>query len=138
MSDAETFARSRAAAVAACVQREQDRGRRAQEAFHDEARQLMAAIEIYGLGQALASLLSRGGKPRSSHPARRLHDELEQWLHHTEVLTAFRGDASILDTIMRCEQDVYLRAHFEAAAWLEELTAQLEELTSKTPATTGA
>lgn len=90
---------------------------------------LPAVIVTNGLGQALATELAKA-KGKESDPHCLLYTHIAGWL--SQQIEELEGeDDSLIDRLMKNDQDVYLRAQVEAMAylhWLKQFArAYLEE-----------
>ncbi len=78
---------------------------------------LPATIQMCGLGQAAATLLSAAkGKPDAHW---QLYDNLSQWLCRDEEEAPYRGSDHLINAIVANDRNLYLLAQAEALAWLE-------------------
>lgn len=83
---------------------------------------LPATIVMNGLGQALATQLAKA-KGRQEHPRRLLYDHVAGWLSRQmeELHVPEQELPCVVDRLMQCDQDVYVRAQAEAMAYLNWL-----------------
>lgn len=78
---------------------------------------LPATIQMCGLGQAAATLLSAARGKADAH--KKLYDNLSNWLCRDEKEAPYRGANDLMEAIVGNDRDAYLRAQAEALAWLE-------------------
>lgn len=74
---------------------------------------LPATILMNGLGQAAATLLSKGDEPH-----RLLYTDLQGWLCSTDDAAPYRNAPDLMKAITGRPQADYLHAQAEALAWL--------------------
>lgn len=94
------------------------------ENYRSYVDRLGPAILRNGLGQALAGELAAAGGDGGSltRAHRRLYDNLGSWLSSEDQPYGSEGATSVaelMDRMMDGGEDLYLRAHAEALAWLE-------------------
>ncbi|MGO9113615.1 MAG: type III-B CRISPR module-associated protein Cmr5 [Thermoguttaceae bacterium] len=78
------------------------------------AKSLAATIVVNGLGQACATLLAQAKGDHDAH--RELYDHLEDWLCGDHA--AVYEKKPLVEAIINGDQDQYVRAQFEALAYL--------------------
>jgi|SRR5579875_585071 len=82
---------------------------------------LPATIVMNGLGQACAILLARSNGSSSREEAyRRLYGHLEEWLCQSEN-AVYQSEESLIDAVVKNDQQKYIRAQAEALAYLDWL-----------------
>jgi CRISPR-associated protein Cmr5 len=82
--------------------------------YKSYAESLPTMVVVNGLGQACATLLAQAkGDPDDAH--RLLYDHLEDWLC---VHNAAYDRKPLIEAIIKGDQDQYVRAQFEALAYL--------------------
>ncbi|MTI96662.1 MAG: type III-B CRISPR module-associated protein Cmr5 [Firmicutes bacterium] len=104
-----------------------------QSNYQSYVKSLPATILMCGLGQAMASLMSKDdGNLASAHG--RLYADMQQWLCGQEG--TFPGQKNLMDALAGSDMDTYLRAQAEALAvlvWLKKFaTAFLKKRTDGT------
>ena len=122
-----TLAQRRAADAYEKIELVSKRDAEFQKRYRSYVAGLPAMIVMSGLGQALASLLSRagtGGPDKSAH--RLLYDHVAKWLGGIQEEAPYRqvisGETKLLiDEINKRDQATYLHAQAEAMAYLEWL-----------------
>lgn len=92
--------------------------------YRSYVERLPAYIVMNGLGQAVATLMARkNGSGADAEAYGLLLDHLQNWLCRKEQAAPYagagsRGDTSLIRAIATSDQDVYVRAHAEALAYL--------------------
>jgi CRISPR-associated protein Cmr5 len=95
---------------------------------------LPATIVMNGLGQACAILLAHSNGNSSREKAYRLlYDHLEEWLCQSEN-AVYRSEASLIDAIVKNDQQSYVRAQAEALAYLDWLKKFAQAFLKQKPA----
>jgi CRISPR-associated protein Cmr5 len=116
-----TLDQERAADALARVRKLQDEG---YGNYRSYVERLPAQIVMNGLGQAVATVCSRGANPETSADAkayRYLYEHLQYWLCRDHHAAPYRGAKDLIMAIVEHDQDRYVRAHAEALAYLEWL-----------------
>lgn len=129
-----------------------DRARHARKCVHDmkgkqgavaeyltAVRGLPAEIRLVGLGQALATLLSRSDPKKAKTGFRHLYDHVEDWLMVRAIYDRPKDKPALLHAIVDGDNGQYRRAVAEADAYLAVLKRLAEALlTQGRPAAGGA
>lgn len=86
---------------------------------------LPAMVQVNGLGQALAQIMSDFRKADDGPAARQVMNDLKTWLVDRRRLYEPPNDGSILQALVTGDRAAYLRAYEETIAlcnWLKKLT----------------
>lgn len=106
-----------------CIRERQKDGTK-QSDYLSYVKALPATILQNGLGQAMATLLAKGGN--KSAPHRRLYEDVQSWLCVGDKESPFHDKGDLLEAITQNDQQHYLKAQAEAQAyliWLKKFAA---------------
>ena len=106
-----------------CIRERQKDGTK-QSDYLSYVKALPATILQNGLGQAMATLLAKGGGENDSH--RRLYQDVQSWLCGGDKESPFSNKGDLLEAITQNDQQHYLKAQAEAQAyliWLKKFAA---------------
>lgn len=125
-----TLEQDRAAHAFKCVEQMANQAAKQAElasCYRSYAESLPTHIVMGGIGQAMATewAAARSGEGESDKPGRRAHaqlaNDLAAWLSTRKIYdnVAFKdAGRSLIEAMMKGDQDKYLRAQAEALAWL--------------------
>lgn len=134
-----TLEQQRAKHALTCIKEVQGRpSRQEQQSYRSYVESLPTTIVTSGLGQAVAMLLARIKSTSAEGKAYELlHKHLEQWLtSKAEPKGPYEGAKSLLEAIIERDQDVYVRAHAEALAYVMWLKRLAQAFLERKPETT--
>lgn len=108
-----------------CIKTRQKDGTK-QSDYLSYVKALPATILQNGFGQAMATLLAKGGGENDSH--RRLYQDVQSWLCGGDQESPFSDKGDLLESITSNDQQHYLKAQAEAQdylIWLKKFAAAL-------------
>jgi CRISPR-associated protein Cmr5 len=114
-----TLEQERAANALQCVKGLEDNNKDFKTHYRSYVERLGPAIVMNGLGQALASEVAaaggENGPDKLAHQA--LYNNVSAWLCRSDG-GVYLKSKNVLESIVQCDEESYLRAQAEALAWL--------------------